>query len=1073
MVAVTVRPSFAADPFGAATRFFFFFVCRKGWFAVVAHLGARGSTIPPYERTHHFSPSMESHRVKGLSLDPSSRNRFRFATQRQRERRATADVYRGYKRRIGVASSANREESLHRTTHPVVKKRKVEGDEGVALSGSALSDLQSASLAEELDLAFDRNPSEVFSKFYRQIWYYVRSLPEIIHHREKIVQLMLDNLLSPEEGASTEGGRVRFQPNPATTDILHLLAVLARDLRHEIHPCIHTKILPRLVDDLLSPPMAKNQSVPLDVTIIEACIRTMSYCFRYDSEALLAETIKEGEQPCLELMRQYYGKTLAHRREVVRRLSAEAIAPLIRRLRTEQARKKHLKRVFKAMATIATEETSLQRALENAVDGIVQLCLQLVQGVKGRLHSKSAPLISSILECCCTQYKNHAAAKVLLDIGLAFLKHLCERLNPTVACTLYDDVIKLLTRVTKEKRDSFSLASVLTLSTEMAAFNDGELVRSSETFQEVLRSLSDIFSPSMIDACSSEVRTAAFEFLCRVWRAKQNDKKVNNSISIILESAVAVMIQNDSKGDLFFEILTKHVLPILPINLLLGTLGSIMLKIAAENDDRTFTTSLILSLAAVREIDSEASSETDSVLFYENAMECCVDDMTAQALLHQCLLNVDDQDEVNLHNLASSIQCTIFVGMLTCRASESAAKAMDTFQQVAPWLQSNIERFFNSTTSDADHDLQQSICISLSIFGLARYCSAIKSLSGEWTNRVKEPLVRSRGLVARHLVSRATSLWAVKSCAVYAKELYEATKKVLIDDPNQAFELLVPNLSRPSHFLRLYSLQILLTYPDKPFLTNHADLDLTDDLDEEPSEYPQGLVTKHVCLSGTCRLLHTLASLEERFPNFENERKIISLLSTVEVQGRSGKIPVPFVEAAISHMIGLLHVRFSPIWPAVQSAIVSLIQGCEQYAWPHLITKLSDLMFGHVPPPNKPTLEIKLHRIDELLNGFALWERSGGLDLSMFRQTLSVAEDNGRVSWHLVRAGEDVVLSLWGVFEKQPQLIVAHSRDVVRIVLRFLAFHFRRSQDPDAIEINLKSHLPSDDLWYVTMSISL
>ena len=1007
---------------------------------------------------------MENHRVKSLSLDPRSRNRFRFASQKQREQRATADVYRGYKRRIGVSSSANREEAIHHTQEHPSKKIRLD-EEGLVASAAAITDLQSASLAEELDLAFDRNSSELFSKFYRQIWYNVRSLPEILHHREKIVQTMLDYLVSPEEGSSDEDERVRYRPNQGTTDILHLLAVLARDLRHEIHPFLHSKILPRIIDDLLNPPMAKKQTVPLDVSIIEASIRTMSYCFRYDAESLVSETTKEGDQPCLEPMRQYYGKTLAHRREVVRRLSAEAYAPLIRRLPSDSARKRHLKRIFKAMAAVASDDASLQQAQENAADGISRLCLQLVRGISGRLHSKADPLVKTVLECCCTRHDKDAANRVLLNIGIKFLDELCQYLKTAIASSVFENVTKLLAKQVKEQKNSVCTSTLMKLTSQVASYDEGILVRTSDITAGLLSTLESIFGQSFFQDLSTEDRATAFDLFCHIWRAVPAEKGVIDAMSRILESATAVLLKDGEGYKYFLGLLTQKILPVLPMNLSMKTLGSILLKSAARTGNRDFTFSLILALCSAREIEEDSFVETDSAIFLENALVCDTTQETWGPLLGQCLFQFEEDGALNNNAVlwANAIQASVFVGMLSCTKSALKKDVVKVFEQVTAWLRSFLEQTASKVEYSSPNGITSdiSVCVSLAIEGIARYTSVVKRFLGDSNRALKATLSGVQGFVLQHLQLYPKSIWATKSVSLYVKQLKEVTQKLLDDDSNKIFDLLVPNLATASHFLRLHSLEILATYPDKPFISDHADLDLSGDLDEEPSEAPNSQERKTSGLTGMCRVVHTLINLEQTPADLRNERKLISLISEVEVYGRSEKMPVPYVEASLSHLLGMFHVRFSPIWPAIQSAVVCLLHNCDTYSWPIFYEKMSKLMFS--PPESQLSHEFEDFQDGmRLLNHFQQWDLSRGWDITLFKKNVAMSEELGRVSRHLARTGEDVVLSVWGTLEKKPQLIVTHSRDIVVIVLRFLVSQFFKVEDPESAEIDIRSHFQSD-----------
>jgi hypothetical protein len=104
-------------------------------------------------------------------------------------------------------------------------------------SGSESEDERSESnFASELDIALDRNASEIFSFFHREIWHMVRSLPEVLHHATKIVDLLYAVTETAHRCRQMEKKTLMLivlaHSNHATTDILHLLAVLARFIRN-------------------------------------------------------------------------------------------------------------------------------------------------------------------------------------------------------------------------------------------------------------------------------------------------------------------------------------------------------------------------------------------------------------------------------------------------------------------------------------------------------------------------------------------------------------------------------------------------------------------------------------------------------------------------------------------------------------------------------------------------------------------------------------------------------------------------------------------------------------------------
>ncbi|KAI2504540.1 hypothetical protein MHU86_9945 [Fragilaria crotonensis] len=346
---------------------------------------------------------MDTNQAKSFNVDQKGKNRFRFASSSQRSKKVSADVYRSYKRRFGVTSAADREESVHRPKRRKGNDEEVKEDEKEDFSST---------FAEELELANDRNGSALFAEFYREMWPLVRSVPELLHHSSFVVDLLLSYMLSPESSPGekttledSHGSQPSaFVPNHATTDVLHLLAVLAKDMQHEIHGFVYSKILPRIVTDLLNPPPptpeSGKQAIPVDVLIVETAFRTLSYIFQHDAEKLVTESAKEGEEPCLENIRKYYGPTLGHKREVVRRLAAETFAPLIRRIKTDGARKKHLKRILRALtkAESGNSSQSLKRAKSDAIDGVATLLFEAAKGVSGRQHSKGSMIVRCVFD---------------------------------------------------------------------------------------------------------------------------------------------------------------------------------------------------------------------------------------------------------------------------------------------------------------------------------------------------------------------------------------------------------------------------------------------------------------------------------------------------------------------------------------------------------------------------------------------------------------------------------------------------------------------------------------------------
>jgi hypothetical protein len=199
---------------------------------------------------------------------------------------------------------------------------------------------------------------------------------------------------------------------------------------------------------------------------------------------------------------------------------------------------------------------------------------------------------------------------------------------------------------------------------------------------------------------------------------------------------------------------------------------------------------------------------------------------------------------------------------------------------------------------------------------------------------------------------------------------------------------------------------------------------------------------------------------------FSKERYISGLVSRVEVLGRTGKLPVIYAEAAASHMLGLLRVKFSPIWSAAVKALVALAKGHEDCVWPPAQAMISSLMnsfpyrdsdaMADIARPEESPCDPATHYqlcID--------WETSGGKNASIFFGDIERAKEGGMVSRHRNADEATVLQSLWDVFEEAPHLLLSHSRTMVPIVLQFLHCQYftLHPEDADARELDLSEHV--------------
>ena len=998
--------------------------------------------------------------VKDFSQDGRDKGRIRFASAKKRAKSASAEVYRHYKRKTGVAAS--REERVHH----VKRQHKSDNDN---------QELAPSTLAEELDLANDRNASEVFGKFYRQVWYLVRSLPEILHHSDQIVDLFNQYMLSleskphemtPDEVMnSTTDSRPVFVTNHATADILHLYAVLARDLRHEIHPYLHTKIVPRLVNDLLNPPPPESgkQPIPLDVSVVEHVFRTLSYIFRYDGDALLSEnTTGKDKEPCLESLRQYYGSTLANRRQLVRRLAAETYAPLIRKL-SDRAQKRHVRRVLRALAGQPPHENNpvSQRLQADAVDGIALLCFQLARGVPGKMHSKGQLVVKCVLDACASKLGPNS--ELVKGVTATLLERLCYHLDTKEAAKIMVSVIAKAKSVAKDDSGSIFERHFIELLEGMVNFRTGQLLKEEYTLvEQVIDLIVIVLDKENFRKLPTENKTAAISLLCSSWKAVPNNSAFSSRLREQLRFAIAT---HDETGDkplvnAPLDIVMKDLVPALPVDIAMGSIGSVVLNAASDvsKSNPQLAIAMIYALSSTRidadAMETEQKDDDDGLLFLANAEYCVVSSDNKEKLLKLCM---NSSDSIKPDSCAIAAKTACFVAMVPENEEDNDVTGYE--KQVSKWLLSLLKKLSNNGAMPDSNVVSVGIIMdALAQFSLA----AAESIDDK--SRISDVLKKARTIAVENLQSHPDSLWTVKSSAALVKVL-QKFDLLLTEDSNKLFEMLTPNLHDKNHFHRLRTLEILSSFPKKPFVMDHADLDLTEDLDEEPSSGAPADSAESKGPMGVCNIIDTLIAIESTPVYFARERYITSLVSRVEVMGRSGKLPVLYAEAAASHMLGILNIKFAPIWTAAVKALVGLARGHESSVWPPAHARIAALMtdFPYRDEREKMTEGTGVSLCDPLAHHMLCvqWETSGGNNASVFSRDIENANEEGRVSRHRSTDEPTVLESLWKVFEEAPQLLVAHSRTMVPIILQFLHCQYfaLHPEDPDARELKLSEHV--------------
>jgi len=1050
----------------------------------------------------------------------------------------------------------------------------------------------------ELEISAQRNGSQLYQKLVRELRSLCKSLAELLHHRERIIDFLFAYMLSPRDldgninvdsptpprllnNESWKSYRNRlsdkvapygYSVNAATNEVLHLLGVLARELRTELYPYLTTRILPRIVDDMLNPPIVSAADspdksltfIPVDVSHIEAAFRTVSYLFKYNSEKLIHSHVpsqkSEDEDPSTggdaDILRHFYGKTICHKRDIVRRLACEAYAPLLRKC-SEKGLKRHLSRTVKALAgslaaaSVIENETinhSTKRARDDAIDGVSFLLFEVSRGAPGRLHSTKGRLVAKTIMDSFVSYgklntttsdlhrlaletnKAYAVREVASQFLYKVRGHVARKSQEDghdMAGNAFADVLDELHRaldLTVSMMKSIEPSATITdcasrhiidLMTETITFQDGRLLHNkydrSVAADRIAASLQELLSNNIYSNAGHELQESILRYLCSAWRTNPSHSSFAYRLGKFFPSIMSKLCVDAESHETGLDpalFLGQNLLPYLPKKVASTYLIPALLGAAASSGEKVGNSSLVLlhtisTSVWPRITDSESANEVDiddtaaEALFTWEAAEHCpeIPSKVRLSLFDICLTSdlesilstkgkkKSQVDQTSISNQLARVgyisRCIPFLICLECSGNVEDSEEEDSRVDGLHYSEEVLNRVFNwylSTLSCLNTNLEHKrskhewfITQSLILESLSKSiieCHRSVS-SSKVSSMMNRTLDKAKTYASSLLFYQPKSIWVVRGVAAVTSALSSIDPGSYLNDrSNEVFELMIPNLAQPNHFLRLSTLQLLDSYPTRPFVTDHADLDLTDDLDEEPSYRPLSDEgersnvdnSSSSLLSGTCDVISLLKILELIPVALPNERNITSQLSRIEVYARTGKLPIVYAEAITCHMLGLLHVKFAPIWAAVAKVIVSIASAQEGPVWPFIERALNQTMERSSVDNVHKDQAISSPGEDPIIHHHRLcveWELSKGKKNDIFRP--SGEERNAQVSRHAVTDELTLFENIWSILEKTPQLTSTKSKAVVPIFFEFLVnqYFVFHQDEPDSREIEL------------------
>ncbi|KAK7510042.1 uncharacterized protein IWZ02DRAFT_149399 [Phyllosticta citriasiana] len=212
----------------------------------------------------------------------------------------------------------------------------------------------------------DLNLSQTFQNFSRELDPLCESLPQILHHEDRIMDLLVA-YIEKEDALSLE-------------PLLSLVSHFAHDLgaRFERHFGRTVQLLCRIA--------SKHQAIEA----IEWSFTCMAWLFKYLSRLLVSDL-----RPLYDLMAPMLGKK--HQKHFVTRFAAESMSFLVRKAGVAYHRDIDPLRIFVAHAIRDIEQTAQSEYTYQYQQGLMSLFVESIKGVQNGLHSSGPAVFKELM----------------------------------------------------------------------------------------------------------------------------------------------------------------------------------------------------------------------------------------------------------------------------------------------------------------------------------------------------------------------------------------------------------------------------------------------------------------------------------------------------------------------------------------------------------------------------------------------------------------------------------------------------------------------------------------------------
>ncbi|KAH0641401.1 hypothetical protein KY285_037987 [Solanum tuberosum] len=726
------------------------------------------------------------------------------------------------------------------------------------------------------------NTAEDFISFYEEIFPLVQTLPQIILQKELIVAKLLSRL--------DMKGRLSLEP------ILGLIAALSRDLLEDFLP-----FLQRIADSLAC---LLKSGADREPDIIEQIFRSWSFIMMYLQKYLVKDVVDVLK---VTVQLRYYPK------EYVHEFMADSVSFILRNAPVKQL----IKGVRKLMFEVA------KKPLEIRKFAVSSLLWYVVRGSTSRLHSRAEQVLRLLTDKSLFVIGDQftGGAEAILEVLVLALQRLCEELEATelelMWVCLYEEITECVSQ-----GHLLHLGRLLSLlvSTLQASY-----IQKISDYQGVLQLIQLLVQtyilpyPTVkaVDQTSNIVDKIMQSMLC-ILDGLYRANNISTLSSVSMQWAPVFDLRNKSLLSFVEDLLLKDPCIV-----------------------HFFRASIISALNDMIEISEEEVIHLLQIFFKRLPAQghSFLDEVPNEKLsrIHSFLREAIGRWIRRIQKEPYSTQIeenelAILWGIVGCYpiagGSANESLLMD--------LVNALDELLSTESADiAGHP--RTTWQSLVGAALGSYCKSLTNQNSRFDDSVVSSfldLARKHKTCSHVLSPVADFLDSVCGSIIQADA---STKKyhpeLAVSKLVDALGVFAANLSHHDKNLRLSTLRILCHY--EPL----TDVSSTNEQPLEKKMRMDNPQTTLVDYHGN-NVIRLLLLIEETPLSIATSRKVILLISKIQMSLSAGRVAEEYMPVVLSGIIGIFHNRFSYLWNPTLDCIAVLLSQYFGLLWDRYIEYL-------------------------------------------------------------------------------------------------------------------------------------